>query len=56
MDFAVGPKIQKTLNDMQQLVEREIIPLEPEVAERGFKSVLPRLRAARQKVKDLAFS
>ena len=52
MDFAVEPKMQKTLADMQQFVEREIIPLEPEVAERGFKSVLPRLKAARQKVKD----
>ena len=53
MDFAVEPKMQKTLNEIQQFVEREIIPLEPQVAEHGFKSALPRLKAARQKVKDM---
>ncbi|HKF20514.1 MAG TPA: acyl-CoA dehydrogenase family protein [Candidatus Angelobacter sp.] len=53
MEFAVESKLQKTLNEIQQFLEREIIPLEPQVAEHGFKSVLPRLKAARHKVKEM---
>lgn len=37
MDFAGEPKMQKTPADMQQFVEKEIVPLALEVAERGFK-------------------
>jgi acyl-CoA dehydrogenase len=55
MDFAVEPKMQKILTDIQQFLEQEVYPLEPEVGAHGFRAALPRLKAARQKVKDKGF-
>src|SRR5262245_2105006 len=55
MDFAVGPKMEKTLAAIQQFVDTQVCPLEAEVAEHGFKAALPRLKAARQKVRELGF-
>ncbi len=53
MDFSISPQMQKTLADIQQFMDREVYPLEPEVATNGYKKTLPKLKAARQKVKDL---
>lgn len=53
MDFAISPQMQKTLAEIQQFMEKEVYPLEPQVAANGFRATLPRLKAARQKVKDL---
>ncbi|HYX52173.1 MAG TPA: acyl-CoA dehydrogenase family protein [Candidatus Limnocylindrales bacterium] len=53
MDFSISPQMQKTLADIQQFMEREVYPLEPEVATKGYRASLPKLKAARQKVKDL---
>lgn len=55
MNFSIAPETQKMLTDIQQFVEQEIYPLEPEVATHGFRATLPRLKAARQKVKDKGF-
>src|SRR5216684_164581 len=52
MDFAIRPEMQKTLDAIQQLMEQEVYPLEPEVGAHGFKATLPKLQAARQKVKQ----
>jgi alkylation response protein AidB-like acyl-CoA dehydrogenase len=53
MDFSITPQMQKTLADIQQFMEKEIYPLEPEVGANGFRATLPKLKAARQKVKDM---
>jgi len=55
MDFSITPPLQKTLNDIQEFMEREVYPLESEVATHGFRATLPRLKTARQKVKALGF-
>jgi len=55
MNFAIASETQKILTDIQQFVEQEIYPLEKEVAAQGFRATLPRLKAARQKVKDKGF-
>lgn len=52
MDFAIRPEMQKTLDTIQQFMEQEVYPLEPEIGARGFKATLPKLQAARQKVKQ----
>lgn len=53
MDFSISPQMQKTLTDIHQFMEREVFPLEPEVATKGYRATLPKLKAARQKVKEL---
>jgi acyl-CoA dehydrogenase len=53
MDFAITPQMQKLLADIQQFLENEVYPLEREVGEHGFRATLPKLKAARQKVKGL---
>jgi len=55
MDFGISPQFEKTLNDIQQFVEQELYPLEPEVGTRGFRATLPKLKAAREKVKKMGF-
>jgi acyl-CoA dehydrogenase len=52
MEFSISPQMQKTLADIQQFMEREVYPLEAEVAANGYRASLPKLKAARQKVKD----
>jgi len=53
MDFSITPKMQKTLADIQQFLEKEIYPLEPEIGAKGFRAALPKLKAAREKVKAM---
>ena len=55
MNFAIAPEMQKILAEIQQFVEAEIYPLEQEVSAHGFRATLPKLRAARQKVKEKGF-
>src|ERR1700758_4934787 len=55
MDFAITPQMQKILTGIEQFVEREIYPLEAEVGAKGFRAALPKLKAARQKGKELGF-
>ena len=53
MDFAISPQLQNTLDQIGRFMQAEVYPLESEVASHGFCATLPRLKAARQKVKDL---
>ena len=55
MDFAVRPEMQEILAGIQKFLEQEVYPLEPEVAARGFKALLPQLQGAREKVKKLGY-
>lgn len=52
MDFAVSANMQDILGRIRGLMEQEAYPLESDVARRGFKAMLPQLRAAREKVKE----
>ncbi len=55
MDFGIPPEMQSMLTKIEQFVEQEVYPLEPEVATRGFKAMLPVLKATREKVRKLGF-
>lgn len=53
MDFGISPKMQEILARMRQFMEQEVYPLEPEASARGFKAMVPQLRAKRQKVREM---
>jgi alkylation response protein AidB-like acyl-CoA dehydrogenase len=53
MDFAISPNTQEILARMRQFVEQELYPLEPEARARGFKAMVPQLRAKRRKVREM---
>jgi acyl-CoA dehydrogenase len=53
MDFSISPKMQDLLGRIQAFMEHEIYPLERTAWDRGFKAVVPELKARRQKVKEL---
>ena len=41
MDFAVPDKIQAITGMIDEFVDRELIPLEPEFLHRSFREMLP---------------
>ncbi len=53
MDFAVSEKMKAILDLVNEFVERELIPLEPEFAHKGFREMLPVIREKQQKVKQM---
>ena len=53
MDFTITQTMQDILAKIQQFMEQEVYPLEPALATRGFKALLPELMATREKVKQL---
>jgi len=53
MDFSIPKPTQDMLARIQQFLEQEIYPLEGEQQSGGFRSLVPRLNAARRKVKEL---
>ena len=53
MDFSIDPQTQELLEKIQDLVERELYPLEAALETNGIKSLLPRLNEVRGKVKEL---
>ena len=53
MDFAIPEQMQQTLGRVASFMEAEVYPLEPGVAQHGFRAALPKLEAARKKVKSL---
>lgn len=55
MDFGIPPEMQSMLRKIEQFVEQEVYPLEPEVATGGFQAMLPVLKATREKVRKLGF-
>lgn len=55
MDFSISPAMQDLLGRMRQFVEQELIPLEVEVRDRGWRSLLPTLAAKRKQAQESGF-
>ncbi len=53
MDFSISPKMQDLLGRIGAFMEQEVYPLERAAWDRGFKALVPELKARRQKVKEL---
>jgi alkylation response protein AidB-like acyl-CoA dehydrogenase len=53
MDFAIPEHTQQTLDRIGRFMETELYPLESAVAQHGFRAALPKLKAAREKVRSL---
>lgn len=53
MDFAIPEQTQQMLDRIARFMEAEVYTLEADVAQHGFRAALPRLKAARGKVKAL---
>jgi acyl-CoA dehydrogenase len=53
MDFAVSEKMQTILGMIDEFVDRELIPLEPEFLRRPFREMLPELEEKRRMVKQM---
>ncbi len=56
MDFAVSPKMEDLLGKVRAFVQEELYPLEPQVLNEGFASVLPILQEKRKKVRELGLA
>ena len=53
MDFAVSDKMQKLLADIRAFMEREVYPLEAELAGKPFRVLLPQLEKRREQVRAM---
>ena len=53
MDFRVSEKMQTILEMVNEFVDRELIPLEPEFAKRDFSEMLPVLREKQEMVREM---
>lgn len=53
MDFQVSDKIQTVVSMIDEFVDKELIPLEPEFMGRDFKEILPILREKQDMVKKM---
>jgi acyl-CoA dehydrogenase len=53
VDFTVSEKIQTVLDLINEFVERELIPLEPELHRRDFRELLPVLAEKRRLVRQM---
>jgi len=53
MDFTVSEKIQTIVNMINEFVDRELIPLEPEFLVKDFREMLPVLREKQAMVKKM---
>ncbi|MDA3895973.1 MAG: acyl-CoA dehydrogenase family protein [Desulfobacteraceae bacterium] len=53
MDFAISEKMKTILEMVNEFVDRELIPLEPEMARLSFKEMLPVLREKQKKVRQM---
>ncbi len=53
MDFAISDKMKTILEMVHEFVEKELIPLEPELAGTGFKEMLPKIREKQKKVRQM---
>ncbi len=51
MDFSISSSMQELLSRIQEFMERQVYPLEPLVAARGFRALLPELSELRARVK-----
>ena len=53
MDFSISERMQTILGMMDEFVEKELIPLEPEFAVKSFRELLPEIEAKREMVKKM---
>ena len=53
MDFSIPKSIEGILPKVRELIEREVIPLEPALLSQPFSELVPRLTEIRQQVKKL---
>ncbi|MBW1989019.1 MAG: acyl-CoA dehydrogenase family protein [Deltaproteobacteria bacterium] len=53
MDFTVSEKMQAVISMMDEFVDRELIPMEPEVATKTFAEMEPELEKKRDMVKKM---
>jgi acyl-CoA dehydrogenase len=53
MDFEISEKMRAILEMMNEFVEKELIPLEPEYLKRNFVDLLPELEEKRRLVKQM---
>jgi acyl-CoA dehydrogenase len=53
MDFAISEKMQVVLELINEFVDKELIPLEPEFINRDFRQMLPVLEEKRQMVRQM---
>ncbi|RLE22394.1 MAG: acyl-CoA dehydrogenase, partial [Acidobacteria bacterium] len=53
MDFAISNRIQTIVGMIQEFVEAELIPLEPDFLVKDFKELLPVLREKQEMVKKM---
>ena len=53
MDFAISEKMKTILEMVNEFVDRELIPLEPEIASLSFNEMLPVLKEKQKKVKQM---
>ena len=53
MDFAISDKMKTILEMVDEFVEKELIPLEPELAGAGFREMLPKIREKQKKVRQM---
>jgi acyl-CoA dehydrogenase len=52
MDFSESPRVASVRSTVRQFVEKELIPLEPRLAQDGFVALLPTLKEKREKAKQ----
>src|SRR5690242_10977177 len=52
MDFSIPEPMRAVLDRVRELVEREVIPLEPALLSGSFRDLLPRLQEVRRKAQD----
>ncbi len=55
MDFSIPRSIERVLPGVHELIEREVIPLEPALLSGPFAQLVPSLNRVREKVKELGF-
>jgi acyl-CoA dehydrogenase len=53
MDFSIPKSIEDLLPKVRELIEREVIPLEPALLSKPFSELVPKLNEIRQQVKQL---
>ena len=53
MDFAISDKMKTILEMVDEFVEKELIPLEPELAGAGFREMLPKIREKQKKIRQM---
>jgi alkylation response protein AidB-like acyl-CoA dehydrogenase len=53
MDFTVSEKMQTILGMMKEFVQKELIPLEPEILTKSFSEIEPVLAEKRKMVKQM---